>query len=183
MSLERIQTVQPSHFEPGEGYQDWIPANPANSGRGPNDRRSSHRHGGVGGRGMRVLVKGVRNEISPGGRHGPTAGPSGQTARPVWPGEKSERPVVATKAGNAAGAKGPHSVDENSEATFGEGSREGNITAKQKLECFNELFCRQAKEGRRWSRLSKSRTVNNPGKPDAGNPPVRFDEGREPAGG
>jgi len=32
-------------------------------------------------------------------------------------------------------------------------------------------------------RISDSRTVNNPGKPDAGNPPVRFDEGREPSGG
>jgi hypothetical protein len=27
---------------------------------------------------------------------------------------------------------------------------------------------------------ANSPTVNNPGKPDAGNPPVRFDEGREP---
>ena len=78
--------------------------------------RSSHHHGGVGGHGMRVMVEGIRNEISPGGRHGPAAGASGQTARLVWSGEKSERFIVATKAGNAAGAKGPHLVDENSAA-------------------------------------------------------------------
>ena len=47
---------------------------------------------------MRVMVEGVRNEISPGGRHRPAAGASGQTARPVWSGEKSERSIVATKA-------------------------------------------------------------------------------------
>jgi hypothetical protein len=117
MSLDiTIQTVQPSLFRDGEGYQDRILADPVKNGRSLNDRWSGHRRGGVGGRGMRVLVKGLRNEISPGGRHGPAAGPSGQTARPVWPGEKSERSIVAMKAGNAAGAKGPHSVGENCEA-------------------------------------------------------------------
>jgi hypothetical protein len=117
MSLDITKpTVEPSLFRYGEGYQDRILADPASSGRSLNDHWSGHHHGGVGGRGMRVLVKGLRNEISPGGRHGPAAGPSGQTARSVWLGEKSERSIVATKAGNAAGAKGPHLVEENSEA-------------------------------------------------------------------
>ena len=109
-------TVEPSRLLGGEGYQDRILANPVTNGRGLNDRWSGQHHGGVGGRGMRVLVMGLRNEISPGGRQSPAAGPSGQTARPVWPGEKSDRSKVAVKAGNAAGAKGPNSVDENSEA-------------------------------------------------------------------
>ncbi len=47
---------------------------------------------------MHVQVVVLRDEISNGGRHGPTAGTSGQTARLDWPKEKSERLIVATKA-------------------------------------------------------------------------------------
>jgi hypothetical protein len=123
MSLENKTTVKPSPWCVGEGYQDWTLANPARSGRGRNDRWSSQRHGGVGGHGRRVLVVALRDEISSGGRQGPTAGPSGQTARPVRLLEKSERSIVATKACNGAGAKGPHLVDENSVAKeAGDGS-------------------------------------------------------------
>ena len=43
-------------------------------------------------------VVAIRDEISGSGRHGPTAGTSGQTARPVRLKEKSERPIVAMKA-------------------------------------------------------------------------------------
>ena len=69
MSLDiTIQTVQPSLFRDGEGYQDRILADPVKNGRSLNDRWSGHRRGGVGGRGMRVLVMGLRDEISPGGR-------------------------------------------------------------------------------------------------------------------
>lgn len=60
--------------------------------------RSSQHHGGVGGHGMRVKVEGVRNEISGDEPRGSTAGASGQTARPVWSPEKSERSIVAMKA-------------------------------------------------------------------------------------
>lgn len=90
MSPEKATTVEPSPFKIGEGCQGWTLANPAQSGRGHNDHWSSHHHGGVGGRGMRVQVVDVREEISGGGPRGPTAGASGQTAKPVRPAEKSE---------------------------------------------------------------------------------------------
>ena len=45
-----------------------------------------------------MQVVALRDEISGGGRHGPTAGTSGQTARPVRSLEKSERLIVAMKA-------------------------------------------------------------------------------------
>ena len=123
MSLENKITVKPSRWYVGEGESGWILANPATSGRGLNDRWSSHRHGGVGGHGMRELVMALRNEICGRGRHRPTPGPSGHPARPVWRPQKSERSIVAMNAGNAAGAKGPHLVDGNSAAKeAGDGS-------------------------------------------------------------
>ena len=123
MSLENKLTVKPSHWCVGEGESDGTPANPAVSGRGRNDRRSNQRHGGGGGHGMRVLVVALRNELCGRGRQRPTPGASGQTARPVRRRQKSERFIVAMKAGNAAGAKGPHLVDGNSAAQeAGDGS-------------------------------------------------------------
>jgi hypothetical protein len=98
MSPEKTSTVEPSLFKRSEGCQGWTLANPAKSGRGRNDRWSSHRHGGVGGHGMRVQVVDVRDEISGDELRGSTAGASGQTARPVRSAEKSERFIVATKA-------------------------------------------------------------------------------------
>jgi hypothetical protein len=98
MSLDMTKTVEPSLFKYGEGCQGWTLANPVQNGRGHNDHWSSYRHGGVGGRGMRVQVVDVREEISGVGPQGPTAGTSGQTARPVRAPEKSERSIVATKA-------------------------------------------------------------------------------------
>jgi len=65
----------------------------------------------------------LRDEISGDGFRNPTAGTSGQTARPVWSLEKSERSIVVTKVRNGTGAKGPHLVDENSVAKeAGDGS-------------------------------------------------------------
>jgi hypothetical protein len=65
----------------------------------------------------------LRDEISGDGFRNPTAGSSGQTARPVWSLEKSERSIVAMNVRNWTGAKGPHSVDENSVAKeAGDGS-------------------------------------------------------------
>ena len=99
MSLDIFkQSVEPSRFRHGEGYQDWTLANPAQAGEAAMTNRSSHHHGGVGGHGMPVMVLDVRNEISADGRQSPTAGASGHTARPVWSEEKSERSIVATKA-------------------------------------------------------------------------------------
>ena len=53
--------------------------------------------GGVGGRGMPVLAVELKDEISRGGRKGPTRDPSGQTARFDRLREKSERSIVAKK--------------------------------------------------------------------------------------
>lgn len=116
MSPEMHQTAEPSRSTDGEGYQDWAMANPAKSGRGLNDAMSSQRCGGVGegGRPRRVLE--LRDEICGGGRRRPTAGTSGHTARFVWLPQKSERSIVAAKARNGAGAKGPHLVSANSAA-------------------------------------------------------------------
>lgn len=123
MSLETLSTVKPSRCSVGEGYQDWTLANPAKSGRGLNEPWTGHQHGGVCGRGMHVQVVAIRDEISGGGRYCSTAGSSGKTARPVRSLEKSERSIVAMKARNGAGAKGPYLVDENSVAKeAGDGS-------------------------------------------------------------
>ena len=173
MSLENKTTVKPSLWSVGEGCQDWTLANPAMSGRGLNDRWSSHRHGGVGGHGMRVLVVALRNEISSGGRNRPTADTSGQTARPVRLPEKSERSIVATKARNGAGAKGPYLVDVNSEAQNRAMAPAREIATTTKVRVLPRTLSRTAKS---WHSIA--RAVNGLGKPDAGNPPVRFDEGR-----
>ena len=173
MSLENRTTVKPSRCCDGEGESGWTLANPAKSGRGRNDRWSSQRHGGVSGRGMRVLVVVLRNELCGRGRHGPTPGASGQTARPVRRLQKSERPIVAMNASNVVGAKGPHSVDVNSEAQDRAMAPGWEIATTTKVRALQRTLSRTAKSWR-----STAWAVNGPGKPDAGNPPVRFDEGR-----
>lgn len=89
--------MKSSRWCDGEDEPGWKLANPARSGRGLNNRCSSQRHGGVGGRGMSVLVVVLKVEISRGGRKGPTPDPSGQTARFRRLREKSERSIVAKK--------------------------------------------------------------------------------------
>lgn len=111
MSPENASAVEPSPCRTGEGPRDWTKANPAPSGRGPNDHLSSHRHSGVSGDGMLGRQVGIKDEICVGGRSRPTAGTSGEPARPTRPAQKSERSIVATKVRNGAGAKGPHLVD------------------------------------------------------------------------
>ena len=97
MSRENPQPTEPSLFKIGEGYQDWTKVNPAMSGRDLNDDLSSHRRGVVCGHGMSGQVVVLREEICAGGRQRPTAGASGNPARPVWPGQKSERLVIPMK--------------------------------------------------------------------------------------
>ena len=116
MSPEMRQTAEPSRSANGEGEQDRTKANPAKSGRGLNDWLSGQCCGGVGEGGMPRRELEVRDEICRSGREGPTASTSGHTARLVWRRQKSERFVVATKARNGAGAKGPHLVSANSAA-------------------------------------------------------------------
>lgn len=112
MSPDNASPVTPSPCRIGEGPRDWTKANHALSGRGLNDRLSS-RHSGVSGEGMLGRQVGIKDEVCDGGRSRPTAGTSGEPARPAWPAQKSERPIVAKKARNGAGAKGPHLVDVN----------------------------------------------------------------------
>jgi hypothetical protein len=111
-----LQTAEPSWSANGEGCQDWAKANPVESGRGLNDCMSSQRCGGVGEGGMLGRGLGTRDEICGGGRRRPTASTSGDPARQSWPPQKSERFIVASKARNGAGAKGPHLVNANSAA-------------------------------------------------------------------
>ncbi len=173
MSPVSTTTAEPSRFTDGEGCQGWTKANPVKNGRGLNDALSGHHCGGVGGGGMLGRVVGIRDEISSGGRRRPTAGTSGEPARPVRPGEKSERFIVATKARNGAGAKGPHLVDVNSEARDRAMAPLGEIATTTKVRALQRTLCRNAKRA-----TSIAVAVNDHGKPDAGKPPVRFDEGR-----
>ena len=83
MSPEILQTMEPSLFKTGEGYQDWTKVNPATSGRDLNDDLSNYRHGGVRRHGMSAKVMVLMEEICAGGRYSPTAGTSGEPVRPV----------------------------------------------------------------------------------------------------
>ena len=167
------QTAEPSRSANGEGCQDWAKAIPARSGRGLNDRMSSQCCGGVGEGGMPRRGLELRDEICGGGRRRPTAGASGHTARPVWLPQKSERSIVAAKARNGAGAKGPHLVDVNSAAPDRAMAPAREIATTRKVRARQRTLCRTAKR-----QASTACAVNDHGKPDAGNPPVRFDEGR-----
>jgi len=173
MSLVNTKHRRPSRFTDGEGCQDWAKANPVTNGRGLNDPMSSHHCGGVGGGGMLGRLVEIRDEISPGGRRRPTTDTSGEPVRPVRPGEKSERFIVATKARNGAGAKGPHLVDVNSEAQGRAMAPSREIATTRKVRAFPRTLCRRAKRA-----TSIASAVNGLGEPDAGNPLVRFDEGR-----
>ena len=64
-------------------------------------------------------------------------------------------------------------VEENSEAEDEAMIPEKEITTPDKVQQLQRTLYRKAKEN-----ICDSQTVNNLGKPDAGNPPVRFDEGR-----
>ncbi len=173
MSLVNTNTAEPSRSTDGEGCQDWAKANPVINGRGLNDAMSSHHCGGVGGGGMLGRLGEIRDEISLGGRRRPTTDTSGEPVRSVWPREKSERSIVATKARNGAGAKGPHLVDVNSETQNRAMAPSGEIATTRKVRAFQRTLCRRAKRV-----TSIAPAVNGLGEPDAGKPPVRFDEGR-----
>jgi hypothetical protein len=116
MSPEILQTMEPSLFKTGEGYQDWTKVNPATSGRDLNDDLSNYRHGGVRRHGMSAKVMVLMEEICAGGRYSPTAGTSGEPVRPVQASAEVGEARSSDEAGNDRGAKGPHLVDVNSEA-------------------------------------------------------------------
>jgi len=173
MSLVNTNTAEPSRSTDGEGCQDRAKANPVRNGSGLNDAMSGQHCGGVGGGGMLGRLGGIRDAISSGGRRRPTAGTSGEPARPVRPREKSERLIVATKARNGAGAKGPHLVDVNGGAQDRAMAPVRERATTRKVRAPQWTLCRTAKRF-----ASIARAVNGLGEPDAGKPPVRFDEGR-----
>lgn len=111
MSPDNASPAEPSPCRKGEGPRDRTKANPVGSGRGLNDRLSYHRRSGVSGGGMSGRQVGIKDEICGGPAWVGTPGASGEPARPGWLPQKSERPIVAMKARNGAGAKGPHLVD------------------------------------------------------------------------
>jgi hypothetical protein len=108
--------MEPSLSKKGKGYQDWTMVNPVKSGRDQNDDGSSHRHGVVCGHGMSEQVGVLREEICAGGRHGPTAGPSGESREARLAGAEVGEVRSSNEAANPRGAKGPHLVEVNSEA-------------------------------------------------------------------
>ena len=173
MSPDIRKTAEPSRYAYGEGCQDWAKANPVGNGRGLNDRMSSQRCGGVSEGGMPGRVWELRDEICGGGWKRPTASTSGEPARLVRLPQKSERSIVAVKARNGAGAKGPYLVGVNR----GAGGRRWFLYWKYKTpnqpRPLQRTLCRKVKNPR-----STALAVNDLGKPDAVNPPVRFDEGR-----
>jgi hypothetical protein len=118
-------------------------------------------------------VVGTRDEISFGGWRHPTAGTSGEPVRSARPGEKSERFIVAMKAHNGAGAKGPHLIEVNREAQNRAMAPSREIATTTKVCAPQRTLCRPVKRI-----ASIAWAVNGHGKPDAGKPPVRFDEGR-----
>ena len=74
---------------------------------------------------------------------------------------------------NEAGVKGPNLVEVNSEATDEAMAPSVGILTPLKVQALPRTLCRSAKRA-----TSIASAVNDHGKPDAGNPPVRFDEGR-----
>ena len=74
---------------------------------------------------------------------------------------------------NATGAKGPNLVGLNSETRDRAMAPLREIATTRKVRAFQQTRCRSAKRV-----ASRATGVNDLGKPDAGNPLVRFDEGR-----
>jgi len=173
MSPEMRQTAEPSRYANGEGCQDWAKANPEKIGRGLNDCMSSHHCGGVSEGGMPGRVLELRDEICSSGRQRPRSSTSGEPARLDWLRQKSERSIVATKARNGAGAKGPHLVEVNCETAGWRWFLHWKYKTPHQARSSQRTLCRSAKRT-----ASTASAVNGLGKPDAVIPPVRFDEGR-----
>ena len=96
-----------------------------------------------------------------------------RAARPVWSREQSERFIVAVKARNWAGAKGPHLVDVNCGTKGRAMAALWEIETHKTARWSQRTLCRSTKRT-----ASIVPAVNGLGEPDAGKPPVRFDEGR-----
>ena len=176
MSSEIATTGEPSRFLNGEGCQDR--AGQSRKDIGPQSLMCDQRAGGVsggGGSGRRVRLSG---EISTGGqrsnvRHNSVNAEEAEAAR------REVGSVRSSDEGcNEAGAKGPNLVGVNSEATDEAMAPSMGILTPLKVQALQRTLCRSAKRA-----TSIAPAVNDHGKPDAGNPPVRFDEGESCAVG
>jgi len=137
-----------------------------------NNRCCAHHHGGVGGRGMPEQAVRLKVEVCGGGLQSPSERTSAQGAR---------RPSVAAEVGavhsssegsNDARAKGPHLNEANKEGKDVVMAPQGQRTPEKKSKNFDGKLCREAKAAK--PTVTRKNVL---GKPDAGEPPVRFDEG------
>ena len=173
MSPEKGRTAQPSPCKLGEGSQGWTQANPVENWKGLNDNRSNYRRGGVSEHGMFGRLRVLSGEISSGG-HRPNARHNSVQAEKAGAARREVGSVRSSdESRNEAGAKGPNLVEVNSEATDEAMAPSVGILTPLKVQAFQRTLCRSAK----WA-TSIAPAVNDHGKPDAVNPPVRFDEGR-----
>jgi hypothetical protein len=141
--------------------------------RGHNDDWSNQPRGGVGEHGMSGRLRGISGEISPGG-HPPNAWYNGASAPEADAARREVGSVHSSDEGrNEIGAKGPNLVDVNSDAQDRAMAPVWEIATTTKVRAFQRTLCRTVKRT-----ASTACAVNGLGKPDAGNPPVRFDEGR-----
>ena len=144
-----------------------------NNRKGHNDNRSNHPRGGVGEHGMPGRLREISGEISAGG-HGSDARPNSDLSEEAGAARGEVGAAHSSdEGGNDAGAKGPHLVEVNSEAQDRAMAPLGEIATTRKVQAFQRTLCRSMKRT-----ASRVPAVNDLGKPDAGNPPVRFDEGR-----
>lgn len=173
MNPENPQSVNPSLFRTGEGWQGRTKANPATSRKGLNDGLCGHHYGVVRGRGMQDKGYGVKGgaldewALSSNGGHKRLNREARLARREVGVVRSSH------SAANPRTAKGPHLVGVNGEDRSAAMASFGKIATTRNTRWLQWTLCRRAKSSR-----SIAPAVNGLGERDAGNPPVTFDEGR-----
>ena len=172
MSPDNEQPVEPSPSGEGEGCQRWWRLS-GKTGNGPTANTPANTTAGSAGaerdtRGMRL-----KDESCDRGRESPTASASGPTAR-LEPAVAAVGAVHSSDEGsNDAGAKGPYLVDGDSEVADEVNAAERWLPNTGKTSVLPRTLATHPKRC-----PSTVCVANDLGKPDAGNPPVRFDEGR-----
>ena len=151
----------------------WTLANPMNNRKGQNDDWSNQPRGGVGEHWMSGRLSGISGESSSGGskpnaRHNAALAEEAEATRGAVGSVRS-----SNEGRNETGAKGPNLVEVNSEAQDRAMAPVREIATTTKVRALQRTLCRTAKR-----MVSIAGAVNGHGKPDAENPPVRFDEWR-----
>ena len=150
MSLEKSKPWSRAAAHHGEGCQDRAKANPVQTGEAATTASPVNATAGSAGTEGAEPMLGLKDESSCGGLRGPTPGPSGHAARPARPPEQSERPIVASKPGNAGGAKGPHLVEVNSEVEDRAMAALWRLATPEKVRRLQRTLYRKAKTDKRW---------------------------------